>query len=128
MRFLPIIFLYSFSSALFAAPDGLDLYTKNCARCHELLPPLQTRALMKDMTAEYIARALTTGAMRKMGAGLSAEDRTTLAEFLSEKKLNPGLVSAGACTTNAPDALTGPQWNGRSGEQPISEGRRPRAR
>jgi polyvinyl alcohol dehydrogenase (cytochrome) len=104
--FLPI------SSILWAGPSGLDLYAKNCARCHELLPPLQTRALMKDMTPEYVARALTTGAMRKMGAALSADERTTLAEFLTGKKLNPKLVSSGVCPAHEPDVLTGPQWNG----------------
>jgi polyvinyl alcohol dehydrogenase (cytochrome) len=104
--------LFSLSSIFAAAPGGLDLYTKKCARCHELLPPLQTRALMKDMTPEYIFRALTTGAMRRIGEELSDEDRTTLAEFLSEKKLNPGLVSRGACAASEQAALTGPQWNG----------------
>jgi polyvinyl alcohol dehydrogenase (cytochrome) len=101
---------------LWAADSGLDLYTKNCARCHELLPPLQTRALMKDMTPEHVWRSLTTGAMRKIGAPLNEDQRITLAEFVTEKKLNLHWANPSVCPANKIGTLSGPQWNGWGGD------------
>jgi len=107
-----LTFFFCLSTALWAAPDGSDLYTKNCAVCHEALPPLQNHVAMKDMPPEYIVRALKTGAMRKLGASLSPADSTAIAEWITEKKLNPGLVTSGACPGKAPTSFSGPQWNG----------------
>lgn len=97
---------------LSAPSEGMDLYARHCARCHEVYPTLQIRRLMKDMSPEYIVRSLTTGVMRNTGASLSSEERAALAEFLTGKKLNLGTVSAGVCKVTEQGALTGAQWNG----------------
>ena len=95
-----------------AASNGVDLYTKHCARCHEVHPTLPTRALMKEMSAEYIVRALTTGVMRDVGAPLTSEERQALAEFLAGKRLTPPRAGSGNCKVDELDVATGPQWNG----------------
>lgn len=107
-----LTFLFCLSTVLWAAPDGADLYTKNCAVCHEALPPLQNRVAMKEMQPLYIMRALNTGAMRKLGASLSAADSTAIAEWITEKKLNLDVAKAGTCPGHAPSSFAGPQWNG----------------
>jgi polyvinyl alcohol dehydrogenase (cytochrome) len=67
---------------------------------------------MKEMSAEYIVRVLTTGVMRDVGAPLTSEEREALAEFLAGKRLAPPTASSGSCKVDEPDVATGPQWNG----------------
>lgn len=101
------------SCAIAATPDGADLYTKNCAICHEALPPLQNRVAMKVMPPEYIVRALDKGAMRVQGARLSAGERGAIAEFLTGKTIASQPPSpAGRCPGEPPRSFSGPQWNG----------------
>jgi polyvinyl alcohol dehydrogenase (cytochrome) len=97
-----------------AAPDGGDLYTKNCAQCHEVIAlAAQNRALLKNLTPDYIVRALANGTMHTQGARLSAGDRAAIAEYLTGRApghaVEPG---AGRCTSEPSKAFTGPQWNG----------------
>ncbi len=95
-------------------PAGLDLYAKNCARCHEMLPPLHTRQQMKSMTPEFVLDVLNNGAMRRVGAGLSARERKEIAEFVTEKSMHaeaPAFVDACA-TPDRPLGKSGAGWNG----------------
>jgi mono/diheme cytochrome c family protein len=64
---------------LHAADDtyGAEVYTKNCAQCHEQttearVPP---RATLEKMTSAAIIRALETGVMREMGAKITLSER-----------------------------------------------------
>src|SRR5438552_3999148 len=105
----PTIVLLLSSCALAATPDGADLYTKNCAICHEALPPLQNRVAMKVMPPEYIMRALDQGSMRAQGARLDAGERAAIAEFLAGKAIGAQPSStAGRCPGDAPKNFSGP--------------------
>ena len=101
------------SCAVAATPDGADLYTRNCAICHEALPPLQNRVALKAMPPEYIVRALDKGSMRVQGARLSAAERGAIAEFLTGKAVGARPAStAGRCQAEPSASFAGPQWNG----------------
>ena len=100
-----------------AAPDGADLYAKNCAMCHETLAVIQNHVALKSMPAEYIVRVLTTGAMRTQAASLSNEERVAIATYLSGKAPGAPLdPSVGRCSDSAPAAATGRDWNGWSAD------------
>ena len=50
------------------ATDGADLYAKHCASCHEVIAlAAQNRALLKNLTAEFIVRSLANGTMHAQG-------------------------------------------------------------
>ncbi len=97
----------------FAAPDGADLYTKNCAVCHEALAVIQNHLTLKTMAPEYIVHVLDNGAMRLQAAKLSKDERAAIAEYLTGKSLPPtGASEVGKCSSPAPKSLDGPAWNG----------------
>lgn len=78
----------SLSAASTTAPDGAALYRQRCASCHENsaathAPP--TSALRK-LAPEGIIRSLESGSMKTEGAGLSADEKRAIAEFLTEQK------------------------------------------
>ena len=95
-----------------AAPDGADLYTQNCAACHETLAPLQNRNAFKTMAPEYILHVLDNGAMRLQAAKLTRDERAAVVEFLTGKSLSNVASEAGKCPGPAPASLDGPAWNG----------------
>ncbi len=67
-----------------AAAPGEALYQERCAVCHdhpkERIPP---RLLLSIRSPNSVAKALTRGTMRPMAEGLSADDITALATFLT---------------------------------------------
>ena len=97
-----------------AAPDGSDLYAKNCAICHEALaPPNQNHAMLGAMGSEHIVYALSAGSMRVQGARLSGAEREAIAEFLTGKAVDVQKhAAAGLCSGAPPSSFAGPQWNG----------------
>src|SRR5580704_657334 len=97
-----------------AAPDGSDLYAKNCAICHEALaPPNQNHATLGAMGSEHIVYALSAGSMRVQGARLSGAERAAIAEFLTGKAVDVQKhAAAGLCSGAPPSSFAGPQWNG----------------
>ncbi len=97
-----------------AAPDGSDLYTKNCAVCHETLTVLQNHVALKTMQPEYIVHVLDNGAMRLQAAKLSKDERAAIAEFLTGKTLpaSAGAGATGKCSGPPPQSFDGPAWNG----------------
>lgn len=96
-----LVLLFSTGCIAFAAtPDGADLYTRNCAICHETLAVLQNRAGLKTMSTEYIMHAMTSGAMRVQAARLSKDERAAVAEFLTGKSVVPASTSTvGQCSS-----------------------------
>jgi len=96
-----------------AAPDGADLYTKNCAVCHEALAVLQNHVALKTMSPEYIVNVLNNGAMRLQAAKLTQDDRAAVAEFLTGKPV-PSVAASGTgkCAGPPPSSFSGPAWNG----------------
>src|SRR5215813_5179230 len=102
---VPLWFLGIATMAWAATPDGADLYSKNCAICHETLAVIQNHVALKSMPAEYIVRVLTTGAMRTQAASLSGDERVAIATYLSgEAPAGPRDPSIGRCSSNAPAA------------------------
>src|SRR5215469_18247655 len=114
LRVKALLLMGSGALVLTAAPDGADLYAKNCAACHEALsPPNQNGAVLGAMGSQHIVQALTNGSMKVQGANLSIADRSAIAEYLTGKPVElPGGAGAGACTAAPPKSFAGPQWNG----------------
>jgi polyvinyl alcohol dehydrogenase (cytochrome) len=99
-----------------AAPDGQAVYNKACARCHDQgVERAPVRATLKQMSAESIRFALTTGVMSKLGLGLSAAEIATLSEWLSGKPISetafPQQAFCAAGDVFEP-SFTKPHWNG----------------
>ncbi|HLG98365.1 MAG TPA: PQQ-binding-like beta-propeller repeat protein [Bryobacteraceae bacterium] len=109
--FRALLLLWTAPLAL-AAPDGADLYTKNCAVCHEALAVLQNHVALKTMPPEYIVHALNDGAMRLQAAKLSRDERTAIVEYLTGKALNSSPALAGKCASPPSKSFAGPAWNG----------------
>lgn len=101
---------------------------QRCAGCHQTgdaagrrpeADGAPTFATLRQMPAEAILRAITTGPMRVHAEGVTDDVKRAMAEFVSGRKLSP--IEAGEagrmpnrCATNARmDALTdAPAWNG----------------
>ena len=112
-RSKPILLLWAASVVLSAAPDGGDLYAKHCASCHEVIAlAAQNRALLKNLTPEYIVRALAVGTMHAQGARLPAADRSAVAEYITAKPVHAVDTGAGRCSADPSKNFPGPQWNG----------------
>jgi polyvinyl alcohol dehydrogenase (cytochrome) len=113
-RLKAMLLLASSALVLSAAPDGSDLYAKNCAICHEALaPPNQNHAVLGAMGSEHIVYALSSGSMRVQGARLSGAERGAIAEFLTGKAADMQKhAAAGLCSGPPPNSFSGPQWNG----------------
>jgi hypothetical protein len=93
-----------------ASPDGAAHYKERCALWHDR--SAETRApapaALRQMAAANIVKALELGLMKEQGAALSAEEKLSVAEFLSGKI---GSAQSKMCAA-APFTMTGPQWNG----------------
>src|SRR5258708_31097554 len=111
-RVLPWL-LFHTPIVIAAAPDGADLYAKNCASCHETLMVIQNHVALKAMSPEYIVRALTNGPMRVQAARLTNPERVAIAEYLTGKSLEAASSgTTGTCSSEPPKGIAGPQWNG----------------
>jgi polyvinyl alcohol dehydrogenase (cytochrome) len=96
-----------------AAPDGADLYAKHCASCHEVIAlAAQNRALLKNLTPEFIVRTLAIGTMHTQGARLPAAERAAVAEYLTAKPVHAVDTGAGRCSAEPSRNFSGSQWNG----------------
>lgn len=113
MKICPALLLLWTAPLALAAPDGADLYTKNCAACHETLAVIQNHVALKTMPPEYIIHALNDGAMRLQAAKLSPDERVAIAEYLTGKSLNSASpAAAGKCSSLPSKTFAGPAWNG----------------
>ena len=118
---MALFFGANHAAALPQAADGEQVYTTNCARCHDdTLPRMPTRDALRERSARQIQTAMTSGVMRQFGGALSAAERRAVAEFLSD---DPAGTLASSLTT-LPDTafcsadvetavdLSAPAWNG----------------
>ncbi len=100
-----------------ATPDGGDLYAKHCASCHEVIAlAAQNRALLKNLTPEFIVRSLANGTMHAQGARLQAAERAAIAEYLTGKSVQTVNTGAGRCAAAPSPNFAGFQWNGWGGD------------
>ena len=81
-------------------PDGAALFQTNCAICHggkvAKAPPL---SLLQIMSASSVLRAMEHGIMQEQAAGLSADQRRAVAQYLTGQQLGAAerLPPAPAC-------------------------------
>src|SRR5580704_3581370 len=103
-----MLLLGSGALVLSAAPDGSDLYAKNCAICHEALaPPNQNHAVLGAMGSDHIVYALSAGSMRVQGSHLSGAERAAIAEFLTGKPADlQKHAAAGMCSGAPPSGFS----------------------
>jgi polyvinyl alcohol dehydrogenase (cytochrome) len=101
-----------------SAQDASKLYTTNCATCHDGgMDRAPARDALKGMAAERVLRAMETGPMITMAVRLSAAERRSLAEFLTQKSLSERLnmdpPAEAMCKDQMPTmSVEGPLWNG----------------
>jgi polyvinyl alcohol dehydrogenase (cytochrome) len=104
---LPTLLLF----LAFAPPDGASVYKQKCAMCHDR--SAETRApapsALRQMASANIVRALESGLMKDQGALLTAEEKSSVAEFLAGKS---GSVTQAKTCAAAPFSMSGSQWNG----------------
>jgi polyvinyl alcohol dehydrogenase (cytochrome) len=64
------------------------LFQQNCVVCHGN-PAIRapTRASLHAMSPDFIVEALTDGIMKDQGSALSPEQRVSLAEYLTGRKV-----------------------------------------
>jgi polyvinyl alcohol dehydrogenase (cytochrome) len=100
-----------------AADGAAALFDRACAQCHGTDDPrAPTVEALQSRSPQAIIDALTAGAMRYQGLGLSGDERRALAEYLTGRKLRGSVAGAtmGACGRRPPlsDLPGFPHWNG----------------
>jgi polyvinyl alcohol dehydrogenase (cytochrome) len=101
--------------------SGIAVFEQHCMSCHgnPNVPRAPQPSVIRQMSAERIYDALTTGLMKAQGATLTEDQRKMLATFLSGRPL--GAAEQGSakdmpnqCASNPPLAPpnAGPAWNG----------------
>jgi polyvinyl alcohol dehydrogenase (cytochrome) len=94
--------------------DGESLFEQNCAVCHNnTATRAPSRGSLGAMSPAFIIEALTNGIMKSQGLALSAEQRASLAEFLSGRKVGAEILMAGRCEfPPSPFSPEGSMFNG----------------
>jgi polyvinyl alcohol dehydrogenase (cytochrome) len=102
-----------------AAPDGADLYKRNCASCHDTgVNRAPNREALQFMTPDRVLAAIETGTMVTMANNRTAAERRAIAEFATGKSLSTPLVTTPPATAMCAaggagfTAAAGPRWDG----------------
>ena len=113
---------YPIDAAGQASTEGQRVYVQHCAACHEgTMPRMPTRDALRQYTPEAIDTALSSWAMRRQGAALSAAERRAVSEFVSGRpagSYRPPLdeiPKSAYCNANPParpGSFSGTAWNG----------------
>jgi polyvinyl alcohol dehydrogenase (cytochrome) len=98
-------------------PEGQALYEQYCSTCHDHAQGrVPARATIAARSADEVLQALTTGLMRTQAAGLTLNERTALAVFITGKAPSGNLAQppeANLCAKSATALdLKAPRWNG----------------
>ena len=109
-----------FFAAALSAQDGGDLFNQICAGCHNgSIDRAPNREALRNMTADRVLAALESGAMVSVTIRHTPEQRRSIAEFASGKKISEPLSIAprtsAMCRAGLGGAFnmsSGPQWNG----------------
>ncbi len=100
------------------AQDGAKLYKENCAQCHDGgMDRAPSREALKALSADRVLAAMESGPMISMASRRTAQERRTLAEFITGKMLTGVLETKPApqamCAAgSAADLSKGPAWLG----------------
>lgn len=115
-----VALLFVLGPAFSQAPDGAALYSKHCARCHEIDKTglAAPREILSKLPAQTILAQLQVGLM-SMVATLTDDEKRAIASYLVGAPVEPFRMPAvtapeGLCSA-APSVafhLSGPIWNG----------------
>lgn len=98
------------------APNGQDVFEKNCALCHNpnATNRTPTADALKRLTNSAILTALETGSMKAQGSALSTAQRQAVADFLAAKTAPSATTAASEnmCPGAAPPLANTNGWNG----------------
>ena len=108
------------SAPLLAQNQGPAVYRATCAACHDGDGSVRAprRISMLGMSPRAILATLTQGTMREVAAKLSDADRRAVAEYLTQRSLEPTKMPASAycAAPNGPVAAASPRdwtaWGG----------------
>src|SRR5688572_26074153 len=102
------------------AQDGSEIYNTRCAACHEMpvtnvdRPP-PSRAQLASMPPNNIYKAVSEGAMRLQGAGLTNTQMQSVAEYLTGQSVSliNLEITENLCASNPPmkNPALSPGWN-----------------
>jgi polyvinyl alcohol dehydrogenase (cytochrome) len=122
MRHAPLLALIIsvLSPRMLSAQDGAALYKDRCASCHDTpegrTPPLSA---VKAMTGDTIYAALTSGAMKTQGQGLTAPQLLALIGYIAPTGSAGAPSITRTCTGDSSissaafkSAMNAPRWNG----------------
>jgi polyvinyl alcohol dehydrogenase (cytochrome) len=117
---LTVVLLLLLAQTAFAqAPNGQDLYARNCAACHDGgTDRAPSRDALLTMTPARVLAAMETGPMITMANNRSAVERRAIAEFVTGKSFSDPLVTAPSpqamckAASAAFDPAKGPSWSG----------------
>jgi len=96
-----------------SAPDGAALYALRCAKCHEHAQGhMPTRESLSNRPLINIVMTLKTGSMQPQAEGLSHEEVTAIAAFLSAAAKKPVLHSNHCSAPAQPLRVSQTGWSG----------------
>lgn len=106
-------------TAFAQAPNGQELYVRNCGQCHDGgNDRAPSREALRMMAPERVLAAMETGPMITMANNRTAAERRAIAEFLTNRSLSEPLVTTPSpqamcrAGSGAFDSSRGPQWIG----------------
>jgi polyvinyl alcohol dehydrogenase (cytochrome) len=98
--------------------DGAELFTRECASCHQTADGSRAPSLasLRALSPDAVLTALTTGRMAAQAERLTPAQRATVAEFVTGKALTSGTASAsGQCSAGVASSFNKASWNGWGG-------------
>lgn len=117
-KLLPLLLLLSSPAVLSQEIDGETIYQTLCATCHNE-PPNETTPgtdVLRQLDANSIVNALTSGPMRLQGQALSPEQRILVAEYVAGAPIQARVArfDRGACerSPSLPAPSADGVWNG----------------
>ena len=115
MDFVRLFTVAAFAAAASAQPlraqnQGQDIYRAKCAGCHDGDGSVRAprRASLASMSPRAVLATLTQGTMREVAADLSDADRRAVAEYLTQRPLEPTALPATAYCAGPKGAVSAP--------------------
>ena len=90
---------------------GEMLFLRRCAQCHlGQAPKAPSKTFLQLMPADAIAQAMISGIMQRQSAGLSNEQKRSIAHYLSGQSVEDAAQAQDppACTAATPPAVAAP--------------------
>jgi polyvinyl alcohol dehydrogenase (cytochrome) len=119
-----LLLLVGFTAFAADAVSGDAVYKKRCAQCHDTGGDrIPSRAVLTQMRATRILRALDAGAMMTVAYPMNRAERDAVAKFLGKPGPEPPPPAAAFCKDRRIDlnGSAAPSWNGWS---PLSDNAR----